>query len=525
MENQSDIMPTRQNGDLTTGCNISLCEDAEAEESIKTASGTAKVSWSPGDESTNMGGLVYFAQYLEANSFFEHWVRSCPLTYASNNAPEKRDILGVILLSVLNGHNRYAHMTALRGDSLSSGLLGMKEVPSEDSVRRALRKLSLDDSDVWLNNCFDQMNAGLLEHAWILDVDVTIKLVYGNQEGAVIGYNPTKPGRPSHAYHSFWIARLRFCLGVEVRPGNETAGSYGLDALLVWLEKHPKSQHPDFVRGDIGYGNEGWMSALEKQDTAYLFRLRSTSKVKNLVDFVEAQGHWEATLDNWECCESKLQLTGWSENRRVVVYRRKHIRKKMTPENLNITGPIQEELFTLEVLEEGAVKYEYAIYVTSLSMDKHAIGPAYRDRGDNENIYDELKNQWGWGGFTVKDLSRCQVMASIIALIYNWWSVFVKFVDEEIAREAITSRPLLLNHVARATTHQSQKRIKVSCAHGFSNAIQGKLKLASSRLRTWSSLAAEQLRIKPIWYRIIEHIIQFHQTIGSGGSDPPLIAD
>lgn len=41
-------------------------------------------------------------------------------------------------------------------------------------------------------------------------------------------------------------------------------------------------------------------------------------------------------------------------------------------------------------------------------------------RGDNENCYDELKNQWGWGGFTLKDLPRSELMARFIALIYNW---------------------------------------------------------------------------------------------------------
>jgi hypothetical protein len=29
-----------------------------------------------------------------------------------------------------------------------------------------------------------------------------VKTLYGEQEGAEIGYNPHKPGRPSHAYHT-----------------------------------------------------------------------------------------------------------------------------------------------------------------------------------------------------------------------------------------------------------------------------------------------------------------------------------
>ena len=36
----------------------------------------------------------------------------------SPNAPAKRDILGTLLLAILAGHQRYAHITALRGAAL-----------------------------------------------------------------------------------------------------------------------------------------------------------------------------------------------------------------------------------------------------------------------------------------------------------------------------------------------------------------------------------------------------------------------
>src|ERR1700733_5208213 len=42
-----------------------------------------------------------------------------------------------------------------------------------------------------------------LSERWILDIDTTVKPLYGRQEGAVVGYNPKKPGRPSHCYHTY----------------------------------------------------------------------------------------------------------------------------------------------------------------------------------------------------------------------------------------------------------------------------------------------------------------------------------
>lgn len=46
--------------------------------------------------------------------------------------------------------------------------------------------------------------------------------------------------------------------------------------------------------------------------------------------------------------------------------------------------------------------------VTNLDHEILSLGQLYRDRADAENAFDELKNQWGWGGFTTHDLHRCQ---------------------------------------------------------------------------------------------------------------------
>ena len=46
-----------------------------------------------------------------------------------------------MLLSVLAGHWRYAHMTTLRCDPVNPPLLGMRKVVSEDAVRRGLAKI------------------------------------------------------------------------------------------------------------------------------------------------------------------------------------------------------------------------------------------------------------------------------------------------------------------------------------------------------------------------------------------------
>ena len=124
-----------------------------------------------------------------------------------------------MLLSVLAGQWRYAHITALRGDGVNPALLGMRKVASEDSVRRGLERIEVGDGASWLQGHLDDTVRPLLSEPWILDCDTTIKPLYGHQEGAVVSYNPKKPGRPSHAYHAFLMAGTRLVLDVAVAPG------------------------------------------------------------------------------------------------------------------------------------------------------------------------------------------------------------------------------------------------------------------------------------------------------------------
>ena len=60
-------------------------------------------------------------------------VADCPLDYTSPNAPNKRDVLGTAVLSMLSGHKRYAHMAALRTDGV---LVGSKNL-IQDIMRPA----------------------------------------------------------------------------------------------------------------------------------------------------------------------------------------------------------------------------------------------------------------------------------------------------------------------------------------------------------------------------------------------------
>ena len=163
--------------------------------------GKMEVRWAPDEAVTPLGQRAFFVDFLKQASLFDPFVAEAPLTYASPNRPKVGDLLGTLLLSVLAGASRYAHVNALRHDGVNPELLGLSRVCSDDSVRRAIARLDEQAAEAWLGRHLDHVVRPLLQEPWILDIDTTVQPVYGRQEGAEIGYNPLKRGRPSQVIH------------------------------------------------------------------------------------------------------------------------------------------------------------------------------------------------------------------------------------------------------------------------------------------------------------------------------------
>jgi len=472
---------------------------------VDTFGGRVHVEWDPQSSVTPLGQLPFFIEFLKLGNLLDPWINDCPLHLTSPNAPSKRDVLGTLLLSILSGHRRYAYVTTIRCDSVNPNLLGMKQIVSEDSLRRALLKIAETDEGVaWLQTHLYKCYQPLLDVPWVLDVDTTIKVLYGKQEGAVIGYNPKKPGRPSHTYHTFSIANLRLILDVEVQAGNEMAASYTAPSLWSLLDRIPRTQWPQFIRGDCGFGTDAVMSAAEEKGVPYLFKIKQTKNAKRLIEKLMLNQDWSQAGQGWEGQESHLQLMGWSQSRRVIV-----LRKRVSKDYCAIQeDPETKQLsFSFAELDDKKTRiYEYAVLVTSLKDEVLSITQHYRDRADSENVFDELKNQWGWGGFTTQDLGRCQLTARAVALIYNWWNLFVRLADPGKHLEAITSRPLLLHAVGKQSTHAGQTFIKITSTHGKTPKVKKLLNRIVTFFKTLKD--AEQLSSEQRWYRILSKALE-----------------
>lgn len=495
---------------------------------VQAPGGLFTVRWDERGSATALGQLAFFAEYLETTGLFEAWLKSCPLRYISPNAPEVVDVLGTWMLSILDGHYRYAHVGALRGDGVAPSILGMSRIIGDDSLRRALSAIApapddkhtaeqraaqqaqLARSVQWMQDQLKHSIAQATATPWILDCDTTIKVLYGKQDGAVVSYNPHKPGRPSHAIHTYWIGNLRLVLDAQLEPGNRHSPSHARAGLLALLEGMPLHQRPQLVRGDCAFGSEGEMSALEAIGQPYLFKLRQSAGVKKLVQRQWTRRDWRSVGQGWDACEDVLRLTGWNRARRVIVMRRVRKLDLIIEPKRGGRGKGKDQAQTeLHFIDENepVKSWEYAVLVCNAHFELQNIGQLYRDRADCENGFDEIKNQWGWGGYSTHDIERCALSARAVALVYNWWSWYVRLAHPKTRLEAITSRPKLLSAVGRLTSHSGQKKILLTITHEAAAQIKRlivNVRAGLSHVRD----TAPQLDKSQRWFALVRYIVE-----------------
>lgn len=508
---------------LAKAVSNALSEQASEAQRVVTPGGKFQVRWDEGGSATALGQLAFFAEFLEVSGLFERWADGCPMSYSSPNAPEARDVLGTWLLSILDGQKRYAHVACLRGDAVAPEILGMSKIVSDESLRRALahlapgagkrcteaerakREAQLAKSTAWMDTALAESTSEALCTPWILDCDTTIKLLYGHQDGAEISYNPRKPGRPSHAIHTYWISNVRMVLDAEVQSGKAHAAKHSLPRLRTLLEGLPPEKRPRLVRGDCAFGNETVMEEMESLDQAYLFKLRQSAGVKRLIERQWSRDDWSDAGQGFYAVEAELKLAGWSRARRVVVMRRA-VKGGLVADDKSSGKSRRQQSLQFADARQPVNIWEYAVLITNTDYAVDAIGQLYRDRADCENGFDEMKNQWGWGGYTTQDMERCNLSARAVALVYNWWSWYVRLAHPKARLEAITSRPLLLAGIARLTRHAGQSRLLVTITHAAGDQV--KSMIANIRKGLDHILqAAPQLPKLERWKSLVRYIV------------------
>ena len=448
----------------------------EGEFTFPTAGGRVRLSVTD-DALTPYGGLVPWAAFTKHLGMVEQLAEDCPVQRTSPNAAPVYDVLQSFMLTALTDGRRFSHVERLREDPTIPELFGMEAVVSDDTVRRFFKSVDPVLGAEWMARHVQPMWGALPERI-IMDWDSTVQPKYGHQEGAVVGYNPGKPGRRSFHPLLGVVAHTRLCPAYRFRSGDTVTATQwhaAMEDAQRWLGERKVWLN----RGDLGLGHDAVMAWHEERADRphFLFKLKLTRGVRTALQEVpEASWQGPASQGAWQVAEGSLRLLGWPRSRRVIFARQ-----------LQGTVPAAKHG---EFWDQ--TKHEFAVYVTNLALDYNGwqIQQLYRERADTENVFDELKNQWGFSGFCAKARATTELAARLLLMVYNLWVLFVRFIVPHRHTEAKRGRRWFLLIAARLVQSGRQKEVQISVRGGWAQQLRD----GYVRLYEWIRTTAPQLK-------------------------------
>jgi DNA-directed RNA polymerase subunit N (RpoN/RPB10) len=172
-----------------------------------------------------------------------------------------------------------------------------------------------------------------------------------------------------------------------------------------------------------------------------------------------------------------VRLPDWSRSRRVVVGRR-----CLGEVSKEVAGTFWDE-----------AKHEFEAYVTGLpagEVNAWQVIELYQQRADTENVFDELKHQWGLEGFCCRKRNATALAARLGLLFYNLWHLFLRLLEPGRHVESAGGRRWFLLIAARLVQSGRQKTLQVS--------VSGKwweqLRAGYERVCAWLAATAPQLK-------------------------------
>ena len=360
---------------------------------------------------TTQAGLIPVAQFLRKHNVSSLIEKTLKHERGASALYDAADGICLTIIAIMGGARAMTGIVTVWSDSVLRRIAGWCSIPDDSSLGRLFKSFTMRHVSE-----METLNHALRTRIWryalrhgrdlvgarrslSIDVDSTVKTVYGRQEGAAKGYNPHKKGALS--YHPL----LAFCTDTkEILQGWFRDGSSYTSNGIVEFTKQLLANLPKetriFFRADSGFFVGELLDLLEQFSHDYLIKV----KLKNLTSLLAGQ-QWVATpgIPGWEQCKFRHQCGTWSKSRQFVA-----LRQEQAPEQT-----CQPTLFEIK-------KYDYFCYVVSKLDDcPWATHKKYGKRATSETWIEEAKNQMALTAIKTNSFDANSVLFQCAILAYN----------------------------------------------------------------------------------------------------------
>ncbi len=364
---------------------------------------------------TAWGGLATIVAKLMEVLEFRSWVESTlPIEEKSNNAKGVYEKVLATFLTVLSGGERFSHLSWWsHGIEAIKKAFAVEWLPRASStLTRFWGKISTRSLAEKLTEAARRLAITIIEWEGIkkdnLNLDSSVLIRYGNQEGAKRGYNPKKRGRPSH-HPLLAFLGTGYVVNIWNRSGDTGAGQGAVNffhqTLLVLGEVFRLIR----VLCDSGFYEIEFIEYLEQKGFIYIIAVPMSHTIQREILGVK---HWHMISKGVEVGEFTFQHRDrkWTHPRRYVVVRQS-IKKRP-----KASGK-QPSLFK-DLIDWS--QYRISVMITNdTEATAEEIWRHYRPRANDENVVKDLKEGYGFETFNVKNFWATEAVLTMIALVFH----------------------------------------------------------------------------------------------------------
>jgi hypothetical protein len=397
------------------------------------------------------GGLLAFVKMFEAlrvkDLFDEHFVKPA-------RTPEKGHyfMFTGLLFLLITGFQRLYHFSYIAQDPMLLGILGVSDLPVVSTFWRWLKSCGINQA-----NSLVKLIAVVRERVWSqvgycfetihIDIDTTVKTVYGEIEGARKGHNRQYRGKKGlRPILSFCAETKEYIFG-KLRRGTTVSGKDTKKFIKAIRPLLPGCVQNVIIRADSELFSEVAVTSCEEENYSYIIASKKTAPDFDPERWYSLRKHPEIQYNS---CE--YRPTSWKKPQRFVAMR---ILKKDAE---HLDGK-QADLF------EDA-DYKYRIFVNDRKGRPHKIIDEYDGRAAAEPLIGEAKRE-GLNAIPSKRFLKNMVFFQLVMLVYNLWRHMQAFVDAEersnFRQHTVhVARLKMLFLAAKITRHGRQEKIKYS---------------------------------------------------------------
>jgi len=356
-----------------------------------------------GKNLTGNSGIIPIAQFAEKLKVEEILRTELSIKHKHNSKYSVIEIIMITMFGVIAGAKHISQLGIIRHDHVIMKLLNWGIFPAFNTISRLFKRFNQKH-----NVEFSNAQSQLRQKVWdkkaqsnvTIDIDSTVRGVYGKQEGTEKGFNSKKKGQRSYHPLLAFIAETKECLHSWFRSGSAYTSNNCAEFLKECFALMPKQIKEVLIRADSGFFCDDILSFAEEAEgvkASYLIKV----KMKNLVSLLQGKD-WKVDTKNSSISTTtfKHKCSSWGKSRTFVAVR-------------ILVGVESEGLFF------PIPQYEYFCYVTNLEISPIKAHALYGERATSENWIEWCKNHMAAGSFLTQKFWANAAVFQTCILAYN----------------------------------------------------------------------------------------------------------